>query len=370
MNQKWNWQQLDWPNFCYESKALADLEVQFLKNSGQAFGTTSHLSDQDKDLLKIELISEEALKTSKIEGEILDQDSIQSSIRRQFGLKTDNRSIPPAEQGIATIMVNLYKTFNTPLSDEILWDWHKLLMNERSDIKDIGKYRTHKEPMQVISGPSYKPKIHFEAPPSNRVPNEMKKFIKWFNKTSPSGKLQLPAITRAGLAHLYFVSIHPFADGNGRIARAIAEKSLAQNLGYPTLIALAYTIERNRKDYYKLLEQSNKQNKITNWLVYFAQTTIDAQINTQRRIDFIIEKSKLYARLGGQLNQRQEKVLERMFREGIDGFKGGLSAKNYATITGAPRTTVTRDLKNLVDKDALKKTGEFKHTRYYLNLSS
>ena len=178
----------------------------------------------------------------------------------------------------------------------------------------------------------------------------------------------LPALTRAGIAHLYFVCIHPFEDGNGRIARALAEKSLAQNLGHPSLIALAYTIERARKAYYSALERNNKDIEITDWLVYFADTINQAQGNTIKRVDFYIAKAKLYEQLRGKLNERQDKVIARMFREGIDGFRGGLSAENYITITKTSRATATRDLQDLVTMGALTKTGELRHTRYYLKL--
>ncbi len=365
----WNWQQKDWPHFTFDRKALEGLEAQFLRNAGECLGAFKHVSEEDKNLLKIELISEEALKTSKIEGEILDRDSLQSSIGRQFGIQTDRRRIPPAEQGVAAMMVDLYKSFDNPLTHETLWQWYNMLMNGRRDIRTIGGYRDHDEPMQVVSGAMYEPTVHFEAPPSSRMDAEMKAFIEFFEQSKEGGKQALPALTRAGIAHLYFVSIHPFEDGNGRIGRAVAEKSLAQSLGQPTLIALAYTIERNRKAYYEKLELHNKDNDITGWLVYFAETILEAQLNSQKRIEFIIEKTKLYDHLRGKLNERQVKVLERMFREGIDGFKGGLSAENYISITGAPRTTVTRDLNDLVAKGALIKTGQLKYTRYYLNIS-
>ncbi len=364
----WNWEQKDWPDFSYDTRALVEFETQFLKKSGEHLGTLRHISSQDRDILKVELISEEALKTSRIEGEFLDRESLQSSICRQFGLKTDNRSIPPAEQGIALMMVDLYKTFHKKMDHQLLWDWHTMLMNGRQDIQ-IGTYRKHEYPMQIVSGPVYNPKIHFQAPPSKAVPQEMDLFIKWFNKTEPKGQKPLSALTRAGISHLYFVCIHPFEDGNGRIGRAIAEKSLAQNLGQPTLIALADTIEHSRKDYYKALEYANKSNEITDWLIHFAKTVLDAQKNTGQRIEFIIEKTKLYSSLRGQLNARQEKVLQRLFREGVAGFKGGLSAEKYIAMTSAPRTTVTRDLNDLVTKKALVKTGQLKHTRYYLNIS-
>ena len=179
----------------------------------------------------------------------------------------------------------------------------------------------------------------------------------------------LPPLTRAALAHLYFVSIHPFEDGNGRIGRAIAEKSLAQNLGQPSLIALAYTIERKRKDYYAALERNNEDLEVSGWMKYFSNTVLEAQNNTLKRVEFYLAKARLYDRLRGKLNERQEKALARMFLEGIDGFKGGLSAENYIAITKTSRATATRDLQALVEKGALTKTGELRHTRYSLNLS-
>jgi len=175
-------------------------------------------------------------------------------------------------------------------------------------------------------------------------------------------------LIRAGIAHLYFESIHPFEDGNGRIGRALCEKALAQNLGEPSLIALAYTIERNRKAYYDSLEASNKNNAVTDWLLYFANTILDAQRVTLNRVEFSVAKAKFYERHRDQFNERQEKVIARMFREGIDGFKGGLSAENYIAITQTSRATATRDLQELVAKGALIRTGERRHTRYALNL--
>jgi Fic family protein len=171
------------------------------------------------------------------------------------------------------------------------------------------------------------------------------------------------------IAHLYFVCIHPFEDGNGRIGRALAEKSIAQYLGQPSLIALAYTIERKRNDYYSSLERNNKETEITSWLEYFANTVLEAQSNTIRRVEFYVAKAKFYEKYRGMLNERQEKVIARIFREGIDGFKGGLSAENYISITGTSRATATRDLQDLIENGAVTKTGELRHTRYHLNLA-
>jgi Fic family protein len=223
--------------------------------------------------------------------------------------------------------------------------------------------------MQIVSGAVGRQKVHFEAPPSDRVKPGMASFIDWFNDSAPEKAGALPALTRAGIAHLYFESIHPFEDGNGRIGRALSEKVLAQNLGQPSLIALAYTIERKRKTYYGMLEASNKDNEITDWLVWFAGTVLEAQRTTMKRVEFYIAKARFYDRFRGKLNERQEKVIARMFREGIDGFKGGLSAENYISITGSPRATTTRDLQDLVAKGALTRTGERRHTRYWLDFA-
>src|SRR6202043_2783225 len=161
--------------------------------------------------------------------------------------------------------------------------------------------RTHFEPMRVVSGPIHNERVDFEAPPSSTMGKEMDPFVSWFNATAPDGKRPLPPLTRAGIAHLYFVCVHPFEDGNGRIGRALAEKSLAQNLGQPSLIALAYTIERKRKDYYGALERNNKRNQITDWLLYFAETVLEAQTHTLKRVDFYLAKARFYERFRGQL---------------------------------------------------------------------
>jgi Fic family protein len=365
----WNWEQPDWPAFVFDAAELAGFEARFLLHSGEFIGAFKHVGQDDRDVLRIELISDEALKTSEIEGEILNRNSVQSSLRHQFGIGEAVPGVSAAERGIAEMMVDLYRSFAEPLTDQTMFGWHSMLLGEDRSIRVIGGYRVHAHPMQVISGPISKRKIHFEAPPSNRMTKEMAAFVAWFNNSAPGGKHPLPALTRAGMAHLYFVSIHPFEDGNGRIGRALAEKSLAQNLGQPTLIALAYTIERNRKVYYDALERNNKSSDITSWLKYFAETILEAQDNTIKRVDFYVAKAKFYQRLRGQLNDRQEKALARMFREGIDGFKGGLSAENYIRITQAVRATATRDLQDLVTKGALTRIGELRHTRYHLNIA-
>jgi Fic family protein len=313
-------------------------------------------------------MSTEAVTTSEIEGEILDRASVQSSIRKQLGLSVDERRVRPAEHGIAEMMVDSYRSFSEPLSQEMLFRWHEMIVSGGRDLKDVGRLRTGKEPMQVLSGRIDAPRVHFEAPPSSRVASEMTRFLEWFWQTRKDGPQPLGALTHAAVAHLYFESIHPFEDGNGRIGRAVAEKSLAESLGQPTLITLAATILLRRKAYYEALEVANKQNEITNWVAWFAGIAIEAQRRTIALVEFLIDKTKLLDRLRGELNERQTKALTRMFREGPEGFKGGLSAGKYTTITGSSPATTTRDLSDLVSKGAVTRDGELRHARYRLNV--
>lgn len=359
----WNWQHKNWPNFTFSFEKLEAYEKQFLHNAGILYGSLKHISKEDQDTLKVNLISDEAYKTSEIEGEILNKDSLQSSIKRHFGLMTDSRRIPPAEQGISEMMVDLYKTYDLPLSHRQLHNWHEMVTLGRRDLLDIGKYRTHEDPMQVVSGRLDLPTVYFEAPPSKRVPHEMETFVNWFN-----GSGDLEPLTRAGIAHLYFESIHPFEDGNGRIGRAISEKALSQGLMRPTLIAISHCIESGKKSYYEALQSNSLQLEITDWLVYFCKLVLKAQDYTQRMIDFLIEKGKFFNRFDDHLNERQKKAVNRIFKEGVNGFRGGLSADNYISITGTTASTATRDLQKLVDMQALVRTGQRKGTRYHLNI--
>jgi Fic family protein len=363
---RWNWQYPDWPAFRFRPDLLAAREGLFMRQSGVAVGTVRHLPDDERLPLVIELISTEALKTSEIEGEILDRDSVQSSLRLQFGLQSDARRARPAEQGIAEMLSDLYQSYEAPLTDVTLLRWHGSLMQGRTDLRDLGSYRTHPDPMQVVSGPMHAPKVHFEAPPSASVPEEMHGFFQWFNATGPKGGMPLPAMTRAGLAHLYFETIHPFEDGNGRIGRAIAEKALAQGAGQASLTALSLMIHRRRKAYYEQLEAANKSLDVDVWLDWFADLVLAAQSHTLHGIEFLLANTRLWDRVRGQLNARQEKALMRLMRAGVDGFVGGLSAGKYRSLTGAPAATAGRDLGSLVEMGALRRTGQLKGTRYWL----
>ena len=362
----WNWQQPDWPDFSWNRARFVKAEEVFLVESGEFAGMFKHLGREDHDLVTVEAMSTEAVTTSEIEGEILNRDSVQSSIRRQLGLAADRRKAGPAEQGIAEVMVDLHRTFAEPLSADTLFKWHRLLMSGRADLENPGSYRTHAEAMQVVSGAVHAPKVHFEAPPSADVPCEMLRFLDWFRRTAPDGSEPLPALTRAAIAHLYFVCIHPFEDGNGRIGRAVAEKALAQTIGRPTLTALAATILAKRKGYYDALEVNNKLNEITEWIAWFAATVIEAQRRAIASVDFLIDKTRLLDRVNPVIKERQRKALLRMLQEGPEGFKGGLTAGKYTSITGASPATATRDLADLVAKNALARAGERRHAHYTL----
>lgn len=365
---RWNWQQEDWPHFAYDASPLRPAEDAFLTGGGVIIGILHHVEADAQQGLAIELISQEVVDSSAIEGEVLDRSSVQSSLARQLGFSTDRRKANAAEAGAAELMADLYRRYYAPLSDELLFAWHRMLMNGRRDIVDIGHYRTHADPMQIVSGPLQAPRVHFEAPPSDRVAREMARFIQWFNDTAPGGTEPLPAITRAGIAHLWFETIHPFEDGNGRLGRAIAEKALAQSLRTPTLTALAETIHRHRKDYYGALHRASRDNHINDWLRWFADIVTAAQTRTVCRVRFLIAKTRMLDRLHDRLNARQEKALVRMFAEGVDGFAGGLSAQNYRTITEAAPATATRDLAGLVEMGALIRTGDLRYARYRLAL--
>ena len=368
MIKKWNWQKDDWPKFIYDKDKFQTLELKFMKQAGLLSGVLKHTQTNDQKSLMIDMLRDEALNTSEIEGEFLNRESLQSSIMKHFGLKVPHSRHHPAENGIAEMMYDLYTNYQTPLTHDILFEWHRMLMNGRRDLQQIGAYRTHKEPMQIVSGALSKPKVHFEAPPSQRILKEMEQFIQFFNASSPEGSAPLSPLIRASILHMYFESIHPFEDGNGRLGRALVEKALAQNLKRPTLIALSLTINGKKKNYYDALSKQSVSNELTPWITYFAPLILKAQDYTIAQIEFMIQKTRFFDHYATRLNDRQTKVLKRMLQEGPKGFEGGLSAKNYITIADTSPSTATRDLQELVELKVLKQSGERKGTRYHLSM--
>lgn len=361
----WNWELPDWPQFTYDSTQISQKERQFLLGMGNAFAYLKNIDKQEYNQFVVEILSLEGLESSRIEGEILDRESLQSSIKQHFGLQPTQKQESNKESKMAALLCSVYESFDAPLTHEMLWQWHAQLFTEESHIDDCGKYRTYVEPMQIVSHRYGASKVFFEAPPSAKIPNEMDAFIHWFNST----RLSQPILERAAIAHIYFECIHPFEDGNGRIGRLLVEKILSQGIGQPILVAVSKVLEKRKKEYYASLERCNRSLEVTHWVQFFSDVILQAQEESMHLLYFLIEKAKMLTTLSGQLNPRQEKVLLRMFAVGPSGFKGGLSAEKYIAITKASRATATRDLADLVLKGALIKTGELRHTRYSLHLT-
>ncbi|MFZ0565315.1 MAG: DUF4172 domain-containing protein [Chlamydiales bacterium] len=361
----WNWQLPDWPHFTYDPSTITKLEKQFFQGAGGVFAILKHLDEEPRHRFIIEILSTEGINSAEIEGERLERESLQSSIQRHFGLNAKDKKISPKEYGMSELLWSVYDSFDQPLTHEMLYEWHRLLMQSDTRITDIGNYRTHLDPMQIVSGRLDRQQVYFEAPPSVTVHQEMTTFIRWFNDSEKGES----ALTRASVTHIYFESIHPFEDGNGRIGRVLVEKALSQSLKHPTLIAISEEIGKRKKEYYTALAACNRTLEIGHWLQFFSEMIVKAQEASLILIDFLMAKFKLMSSLQGKINERQEKVLLRMFAEGPKGFTGGLSAENYIAITKTSRATATRDLADLVDKKVLNKMGHLRHTRYYLNFT-
>ncbi len=362
----WNWEHKNWPQFTYDSDQISQREKEFLLAVGKASGCLKSVNEGDSRKLIIEILSLEGLESAKIEGETLDRESLQSSIKRHFGLNSAPKKPSVKEAGMAELLCNAYETFDKPLTHEMLGQWHALLFKGRSDGIEIGEYRTHKEPMQIVSNRYGSLKVFFEAPPSKQVKKEMDVFIKWFNES----RKKLSALQRAAIAHIYFESIHPFEDGNGRIGRVLVEKILSQSVGEAVLVAISHVLKKRKKEYYEELQKCNLNLDATDWVAFFTHVILQAQQESIERIYFILTKSKMLAALSEKLNARQEKVLIRIFAEGATGFKGGLSAKNYMSIVKCSRATATRDLNELVHIKALIKVGDLRYARYLLNIKN
>lgn len=360
----WNWELANWPQFHYQAPNLMQKERNFLLGSGGAFAFLKSIEKKERDQFIVEILSMEGLESSKIEGEFLERESLQSSIKEHFGMNTSAKKRGHKETGMAALLCDVYETFDLPLTHEMLWRWHAQLFDGSSHLEVVGAYRSHEEPMQIVSGRLDRRQVFFEAPPSERVPREMDQFIAWFNATRTGES----ALARAAIAHVYFESIHPFEDGNGRIGRILVEKILSQSVKQPTLIAVSKHLEKNKKGYYLELSGCNRTLDASQWVEFFSDIILQAQQDSMSLLRFLIAKSKLLHTLNEKINTRQEKALIKLFAQGPDGFTGGLSAENYIAITKASRATATRDLADLVAKGALTKTGELRHTRYWLKL--
>lgn len=366
---RYNWEQKAWPDFTYNLGAIEAELFSFAEQVGHVSGILKSLPDNMQVEALIDVMLAEAIKTSEIEGEYLSRKDVLSSIRKNLGLINKPEHIRDKKaEGIAEMMMDVRNSFKEPLTKDKLYGWHKMLMANNNKI-DVGKWRTQEAPMQVISGALGKQKIHFEAPPSATIPKEMERFISWFNKTAPGGKKEIrKAPLRSAIAHLYFETIHPFEDGNGRIGRAIAEKALSQGIGRPVMLSLSSIIEINKREYYKALEKAQQSNEITPWINYFIRTVLAAQIQSAAQIDFTLKKVKFFDRYRDQLNHRQLTAIKRMLEEGTKGFEGGMNARKYIGLTNASKATATRDLQLLAAIGAFVSSGGGRSTSYQINL--
>lgn len=356
---KWVWQQADWPAFHYDPQLLADRELAFIMRSERLLGGVEALPAGHHNDVIIDLMLSEAIKTSAIEGEHLDRQSVRSSL---LALITSDTLPPNTDQkavGAASLLVDVRKNWQSPLTHELLGRWQSMAVPEqRYSTLLRGSYRNDPSAMQIVSGPYGRERIHYEAPSSVQVPVEMDRFLAWYNQPrrpsddeSLAFQSVLGGIAKAGIAHLWFEIIHPFDDGNGRVGRAIADHALSQFLGYPTTACLSTAIESNKKAYYLQLEKSSRGAlDVNEWLGYFADQVIMAQKIAKEEVDFVLAKTRFYESFGSLMNDRQARLVARVFAEGRAGFSGGITTKKYETITKSSNRTASRDLSDLVQK--------------------
>jgi Fic family protein len=367
---KWIWQQSDWPAFRYDKRILEDRDIAFRINSERLSGRFEALPMAYQADATIDLMLSEAIKTSAIEGEDLDRDSVRSSLLSLVTSDTLPETSDLKAMGAASLLVDVRKNWQVSLTHELLGKWQSMAVPEQHyTIIVRGAYRNDRSPMQIVSGPYGKERVHYEAPPAVRVPDEMAMFLDWYNQSSPlNGDQEIPGIARAGIAHLWFEVIHPFDDGNGRVGRAISDHALSQYLGYPTTACLATAIEADKKSYYLQLEKASRGNlDVNGWLDYFSDTVNQAQEIAREEVDFVLAKTRFYEAYRDQLNDRQARMVSRVFSEGRKGFEGGITTRKYEAITKCPNRTASRDLSDLVAKGIIiPLPGGGRTTRYEL----
>ena len=357
----YNWQHKNWPEFKFDSSSIDNELMKFMLKAGELKGIISALPEVISTETIIQIMVYEAIKTSEIEGEIINRIDVMSSIRKNLGLPISKEPIDKNAIGLSQLIMDVRNTYRQPLTESKILEWHKLLMGNNKRI-NAGQWRKGAEPMQVISGSASDPRIHFEAPPSKNISKEMRRFIDWYNKNEISSP-----IIKAAVAHLYFESIHPFEDGNGRIGRAIAEKALSQGFDHPIMFSISKSIEENRSAYYLALQNAQQNLEITKWIQWFASIIIFAQDDAEKTIQFTIKKVKFFDKYDKNFNERQRKVVNRILEEGLNGFKGGMNAKKYISITGTSKATATRDLQELAEMNVFVIKGAGRATSYQIN---
>jgi Fic family protein len=346
-----------WPTFHWKTDQLVDPLADVRHRQGLLTGRMEALGFPLRQEAVLQTVTADVIKSSEIEGEKLDAQQVRSSIARRLGI--DIGALKPADrdvEGIVEMMLDATRHYDQPLTKERLFAWHAAVFpSGRSGMRkiNVGSWRDDRDgPMQVLSGPMGNERIHFEAPPAARVEKEMSAFLTWFNT-----KNDLDQVLKAGLAHLWFVSIHPFEDGNGRIARAIADMSLARSENSPQrFYSMSAQIRLERNEYYNILEQTQKGDlEITPWMQWFLACLARAIEGAQTILGTVLLKARFWERLqGASINERQRLVLNRL----LDGFEGKLTSTKYAQLTKSSQDTAHRDITDLVDRGILIRSPE------------
>ncbi len=354
------WQLEGWPNFKWDSDKIIKSLSQARLAQGKLINKISSLGFDYNRKSRAEILTEETIKTAAIEGVSLDKEAVRSSVARKLGLPEAGLKQPDRNaEGLIDMLLDATDNYDKPLTRQRIKSWQAALFpTGYSGLRKIkaGKFR-EKDPMQVVSGPVSKEKVHYEAPPSERIPTEMKRFLKWWKDK----KVSLDGLLRAGIAHIYFVTIHPFEDGNGRVARALTDMALAQDEKQSQrYYSLSSRIMAERSSYYDILEKSQKGAlDITGWLEWFLNCFIRAINDSENSIINILQKSLFWQKHVRQtFNKKQKKVINKLLDAEPDGFKGGLTTRKYVGMAKVSRATAYRDIKDLVEKKVLRQNKE------------
>ena len=360
------WQADDWPQWHYDLSALTWSLTEVSRTQGVLLGRMADVGLALRDQASLAALTEDVVKTSEIEGEVLNVESVRSSIARRLGV--DIGAVAPVDrhvEGVVEMVLDATSRSAEPLTAERLFGWHAALFpTGYSGVSKIaiGQWREDTDgPMQVVSGPVGRRKVHYQAPPADVLSVEMAKFLSWANEETGE-----PELIKAGLAHLWFVTLHPFDDGNGRIARAVGDLFLARADGSPQrFYSLSAQIQRERKDYYDVLERTQKGTlDVTDWLAWFLATLARAIASAQITLDAVLVKARFWQRWAGTpLNERQLKLLNRL----LDGLDGKLTSSKWARIAKCSPDTALRDITALLELGVLKKSpGGGRSTGYEL----
>ena len=371
------WQLKQWPRFNVQEAALRSALSSARQEQGKVMGLARAIGMADFAHVAQDIWVDEALATAAIEGEKLDLAAVRSSVLRRLGLPGGG-PLPASRSvdGLLDVMQDGMATAGTALDDDRLWRWQGALFPAgTSGIHRIavGRYRDSQEPMQVVSGPIGRETLHYEAPSAAVVPQEMRRFLDWFNGSKPhaGATASVDGIVRAALCHLWFESVHPFDDGNGRIGRAIVDMALAQDDGSSQrLYGMSRQLMREREAYYSQLEQAQRGSlDVTPWVQWFLDQFRLACVASQQVIEQAVDKSRFWKEHAATaINKRQRKALLKMLEAGNSGFAGGMSASKYGSVTRTSKATATRDLAELERNGLLITSGQGRSTRYWVNI--